>query len=128
MKESSVSVFSRIALFLVVLLSVWLVILSRKERERSNGIETDIDRLKQEASSLKEENEALKEKIDYFSSDSFQEREAKEKLGYRKTDERVVVLRGEESEEGKRGEDAGAKSRGVRVRRSNWEQWLDLFR
>lgn len=128
MREASSHVFLRMILFLVALLSVWLIILSRKERERSSGIETDIDRLKREASLLQEDNKTLKEKIEYFSSDVFQEREAKEKLGYRKANERVVILHGEGSAGERTQESSVIKDRGVSVKKSNREQWFDLFR
>lgn len=65
-----------------------------REYERSERIQEEIDTLKREADRIRRENEGLTEKIRYFSSPDFQEREAKEKLGFRRLEEEVIVLQG----------------------------------
>jgi hypothetical protein len=77
----------------MLLLSGWLYLLSRKEHVRDRTIETEITRLEAEAEKMRRDNLSLKERIAYFSSDAFQEREAKEKLDYKNPDEKVVVVR-----------------------------------
>ncbi len=63
-----------------------------KEMERSRRIEAEVDALRREAEHIRGENRTLEEKIAFFSTESFEEREAKEKLGMKKSDEEVVAL------------------------------------
>ncbi len=77
----------------MLLLSGWLYMLSQKERVRDKTIGSEISRLETEAEKIAADTLSLKERIAYFSSDTFQEREAKEKLDYRHQDERVIVVR-----------------------------------
>lgn len=92
MKDSA-SLFLRLVLLLILLLSGWLYVLSQKERVRDKTIGSEIARLESEAEKMRVDTLSLKERIAYFSSDAFQEREAKEKLDYRNQDEKVVVVR-----------------------------------
>ena len=92
MKDSA-SLFLRFVLFCVLLLSGWLYMLSQKERTRDRTIGLEISRLETEAERMRADTLSLKERVAYFSSDAFQEREAKEKLDYRNQDEKVVVVR-----------------------------------
>ena len=92
MKDSS-TLFLRLVLLALLLLSGWLYLLSRKEHARDTTIGAEIARLESESERMRQENLSLKERIAYFSSDSFREREAKEKLDYKKQDERVVTVR-----------------------------------
>ncbi len=91
--KDPVSLFLRLVLLLILLLSGWLYVLSQKERVRDKTIGSEISRLEMEAEKMRADTLSLKERIAYFSSDAFQEREAKEKLDYRKQDEKVVVVR-----------------------------------
>ena len=70
----------------VVLSSGW------KEMERSKRIEAEVEALRQEADTIRGENRTIGEKISFFSTGSFEEREAKVKLGMKKQDEEAVVL------------------------------------
>ena len=92
MKDGS-TIFLRLVLVGILLLSGWLYLLSRKENVRDQTIGSEIARLEAEAEKMRKENLSLKDRIAYFSSDSFQEREAKEKLDYRRQDEKVVMVR-----------------------------------
>lgn len=127
MKDSA-SIFLRLVLLAILLLSGWLYLLSQKERARDKTIGSEIARLEAEAEKTRADNLSLKERISYFSSDAFQEREAKEKLDYRNPDEKVVVVRpGREglstgvpllssSQSGYNGEDT-----------PNYQKWWRLF-
>lgn len=64
-----------------------------KERVRVSSIEAEIDKLKGEAERVKGANIDLKEKIAYFETESFQEREAKDKLNLQKPGEQVVIIK-----------------------------------
>lgn len=63
-----------------------------KEMERSRRIEAEVGSLRQEADRIRSENRTIEEKIAFFSTEPFEEREAKEKLGMKKRDEEAVVL------------------------------------
>ncbi|NTW29948.1 MAG: hypothetical protein HGA33_01570 [Candidatus Moranbacteria bacterium] len=63
-----------------------------KEMERSRRIEAEVDALRREAERIRGENRTLEEKIAFYSTEPFEEREAKEKLGMKKSDEEVVAL------------------------------------
>lgn len=63
-----------------------------KEMERSKRIEDEVGKLRAEAERIRNENRTLTEKISYFSTPGFKEREAKEKLGMKNKDEEVVSV------------------------------------
>lgn len=77
----------------VLFLVIWVGLASYRSLERTRGIDREIARLEEEAGRIARENATLQEKITYFASPSFQEREAKEKLGLKKAGEQVVVIR-----------------------------------
>ncbi|MEI7749690.1 MAG: hypothetical protein WCJ25_01660 [Candidatus Moraniibacteriota bacterium] len=81
-------------LILVVLVIGTGAVLSSgwKEMERSKRIEAEVAALRQEADSIRGENRTIGEKISFFSTQSFEEREAKAKLGMKKNDEEAVAL------------------------------------
>jgi cell division protein FtsB len=74
-------------------LVAWIGAASYRFFERTGMIESEIQALEREADRIGRENATLKEKIEYFSSADFQEREAKDKLGLKKVDEQVVIIR-----------------------------------
>jgi len=88
----------KIPLFAKLMLSVLVIgtgaVLSSgwKEMERSKRIEAEVEALRQEADAIRGENRNIGEKISFFSTQSFEEREAKAKLGMKKNDEEAVAL------------------------------------
>lgn len=81
---------------LVVIIGIGLAAgwASYRQYERSVRIQTEIDVLKREADRIARENETLSEKIQYFASPNFKEEEAKEKLGLRRQEEKVMAIEG----------------------------------
>lgn len=73
-------------------LTGWILYGAWKETERTKRVTAEVDSLQSEADKIKSENETLSQKILYFSTDAYREEEAKDKLGYRKTDEAVAVI------------------------------------
>lgn len=63
--------------------------------ERSVRIQAEIDTLRREAERIERENATLSEKIQFFTSPDFKESEAKEKLGLRRQEEKVIAIEGE---------------------------------
>ncbi len=117
----------------VIVLVAWVAYASSKQIERNKGIEKEVAALQAEADKIRRENETLSEKISYFSSSSFQEQEAKKKLGLRKADENVAVIQPRTVVEEEKNEEqttmAGASSAGTRDRDHlpNYRKWWERF-
>lgn len=119
----------RAVIVLISVLILWVLYVSSKQIERNRRINEEVSSLQAEADKIRRENETLSEKISYFSSTDFREREAKEKLGMQKTDESVVVIKpipafeGETTEKGR--SDASAKEKEMTI--PNYMKWWQLF-
>ncbi len=74
------------------ILAVWVGTISYQSFQRAVTINAEIAKLETQAREIDQENATLREKIDYFASPSFQEREAKEKLGLRRAGEQVAIV------------------------------------
>src|SRR6476469_2356741 len=73
---------------LVVLLGVFALELQQWQQRRK--IDSEIAHLKQEQADLEERNTALQQSLQYFSSDSYKEKLAREQLGLKKEGEIVI--------------------------------------
>lgn len=82
----------RTGIILVLLAVSWIAYGSLKQISRNQRIENEVSSLATEADRIRRENETLGEKITYFTSPTFQEQEAKEKLGMKKTSEEAVAF------------------------------------
>ncbi len=89
------SPWTRLGLVVVLGIGVMAGWASYGQYERSLRIQQEIDSLKQEAEHIARENETLSEKIQYFASPDFKEEEAKEKLGLRRQEEKVIAIDGD---------------------------------
>lgn len=65
---------------------------SWKQYERHGRIRSEVEVLEIEKERIRRENESLKERIDYFATENFQEQESKERLNMRKDNEYVVDI------------------------------------
>lgn len=77
----------------VIVLIGWVTFVSSKQIKRNRRIQEEITTLETEAAKIRGENETLSEKIGYFSSSDFREQEAKKKLGLKKTEETLAVIK-----------------------------------
>jgi cell division protein FtsB len=91
----------RIGIVFILCLISWAAYVSSKQLARNQRIESEVDMLKQEADKIRRENETLSEKVRYFASNDFQEQEAKDKLGMKKTGEEVIVIKSRKAAEEK---------------------------
>lgn len=116
---------------LIVILVVWVVFISSKQIKRNQRIEREVSLLQTEAEKIRRENETLSEKIGYFSSVDFKEQEAKGKLGMKKTDEAVVVIKPLPVEEDTLSQDeTKADSTALspdKDEETNFKKWWKLF-
>lgn len=78
-----------------------------------SNLETDI-------STLEEENNQLKYQLEYYKSDSYQEREARARLGLKKENENVIIIPGEEPTQ------TTAKPE-IRSKKANYLHWLEFI-
>lgn len=77
----------------VMLVVGWVLVISYRQIERGRRIEQEVSALQSEADRIRQENETLGEKVAYFASPAFQEQEAKDKLGLKRPDENVAVIK-----------------------------------
>lgn len=122
--------FITIGIVLFVALGSGLLLSSGwQEIDRSLRIEEEVERLRQEAERVRGENRALSEKIDFFSSEAFKEREAKEKLGMRHSSEEVLVIDLEPFPETNAvaGISVSDRGRETFIEEQNHRKWLVLF-
>lgn len=73
---------------LIVLLGVFGLELKQWQQRRK--IDSEINHLKQEQADLESRNNALQQSLQYFSSDSYKEKLAREQLGLKKEGELVI--------------------------------------
>ncbi|EKE16276.1 MAG: hypothetical protein ACD_11C00021G0005 [uncultured bacterium] len=85
--------FALLFFFLGSLVVAYVIYFASKETTRTRKIDNEIEGLKQEAEKIKEDNDALKDKIAYFETNEFKERVAKEKLNLKKENENVVAIK-----------------------------------
>lgn len=119
----------RAVIALVVIVVAWVAYISSKQLERNHRIEKEVAVLSQEAEKIRRENETLADRISYFSSSEFREQEAKDKLGLKKPEETVVIIKQEpDSEEsGISGGSPSLEQSSEREEAPNYQKWWDLF-
>lgn len=91
--KKNATIGSLLVILFGVCVAFIIMIATSKEHTRITGIEQEINTLQEKADQINGENNDLKEKIAYFKTDEFKEREAKEKLNYQKEGERVVIVK-----------------------------------
>lgn len=128
------SLFIKRGVFVLALLLVgWVVFISWEQFERHERIEEEVAVLQAEAEKIRRENETFSERIGYFSSDAFREQEAKKKLGLKKNNETVVVIKRAAALSEGEGTDSstpGNKNQALAVSAMyvpNYQKWLSLF-
>jgi cell division protein FtsL len=83
---------SRITLFFLLLGFIWLVVNVVSVYYRKYKINKEVEDLKAQIASAEKSNQQISEMIDYLGSQSFLEKEAREKLNMKKPGEEVVII------------------------------------
>lgn len=98
-----------------------------KETYRKRQVQKEIEGLQSQIKDLNQENSELNNLIAYFSTQEFQEKEAREKLNLQKDNEQMVVLRKELS--GKKEEQSDDMQAPAMAEdlTPNWQKWLKHF-
>ena len=79
-------ILGMVLIFLIASYASW------KQFERHSRIKAEVAVLIEERERVRKENESLKERINYFATENFQEQESKERLNMRKDNEYVVDI------------------------------------
>jgi cell division protein DivIC len=82
--------YSKIFLILVLVVLLGVFALELQQWQQRRKIDAEISHLKQEQAELESRNNALEQSLQYFSSDSYKEKLAREQLGLKKEGEIVI--------------------------------------
>jgi cell division protein FtsB len=89
---------SRVFIIIGICFVVFIGFSLGKETYRNYQIEKEIQALEEEISGLEKNNDDLTHLIEYFKTESYQEKEARQKLGLQKEGEKVVLITDENIE------------------------------
>ena len=126
------STVMRLALIVVGIGAIVMISLAlTQETYRRYQIQKEIDDLRTQAEKKERDNQQLKGVIEYFKTDDFQEKEAKEKLSVQKEGEKVLMVKGDQpntnSNNNSSGIGAGQSIPEQRDNRTNLRKWWDYF-
>lgn len=82
--------YSKLFLFAVIIVLLGVFGLELQQWQQRRKIDTEINNLKAEQADLESRNQALQQSLEYFSSDDYQEKLAREQLGLKKDGEIVI--------------------------------------
>ena len=106
-------------LITAVLLLVYLLVMLSRVVWQNYQVNQQVAQLQGQVDELKASNQDLKAKILYYQTESFQEREARAKLGLQKPGEQVIIT---PSEQAKASQDQTAQKP-----LPNWRKWWNFF-
>jgi cell division protein FtsB len=124
----SKSFFSILFIIAGLVVAGWISYFAFKENKRNSQIEAEIEKLRTEAETLRQNNQEMTDKISYFETPEFQEKIAKEKLNLQKENENVAIikpsptLRDKQTDE----EEIDASKEEI-IEKPNYEEWWDYF-
>jgi cell division protein FtsL len=84
---------SKFFLLLVLAVLTYIAYTAIKVVYRKKQVQKEISSLQEEAAKIERENNDLKDKVAYFESKDFQEKEVKDKLSLQLPDENLVVVK-----------------------------------
>ncbi|MFA5925423.1 MAG: septum formation initiator family protein [Parcubacteria group bacterium] len=110
---------------LAVLVSIGISL--GKETYKKRQVQKEIEGLQTQVKKLNQENGELNNLIAYFSTQEFQEKEAREKLNLQKENEQMVVLRKESENTDQKPATENDLSSPKDDTSPNWQKWLKFF-
>ena len=117
---------SRLAIFAVLLVCIWVCILLVNQTWQQYDLKDNISQTQTKIDQEKKENLDLKNTLASFSSVSFLEKQARYRLNLKKPNEQVVFL--PKSDLSPEPENSSSDSIVVELsERPNWQKWLDYF-
>jgi len=87
------SVSVKIGLFVGIVILAFGGTAIYRETVNKKQIQSEINRLKEEADRMSKKNSAIQDKIAYFQSRDYMEMEAKDKLNLKSSDEQVIIVK-----------------------------------
>ena len=108
-------------------LIIVIAVAAVRQTNHTNSIEQEIARLQAEADRIKQSNTLLNDRIAYFSSHEFQEREAKEKHGLQKEGEKSVMIRPSVSQEASEEQSLLDSQPASTENIHNYKKWWRIF-
>jgi len=118
-----------IVVLIAVVLGLFGYILSKEVKKKSQ-INIEIEALRQEAEKIEKENMRMEERIDYFASKDYREREAKEKLNLQNPDERVAIITQTPARREEKNPEASQAYKEPSFQPDpipNWQKWWNYF-
>lgn len=99
----------------------YTIYISGKSFLRFQRINQEINRIQAEVAELEEKNLQLKNLIVYFQSQSYKEKELRERLGYRKPGEKVIYILEKEEEQ------ISQLKKEEEKKKTNWQLWIEYL-
>jgi cell division protein FtsB len=123
--------FTIFLLMIFIVASATLVVVvglaAMEEYSRGMKIQAQITALEEEAQRVAMENEQLQEKIEYFRTLAYKERQAKQKLDYKKPGERAIVVSGLDNTIEQSDSSDGSPNQTQTEPQANYVLWWRLF-
>lgn len=104
-----------------------IVLAITKETSKKNQVQSEIDKLREEAKKIEKDNLELTDKLAYFESSDFQEKEAKDKLNLQSPKENVVFVKPSLTKERESIPNNQPDKIDVKIKMSNLQKWWDYF-
>jgi len=127
---------SKAFLFLVLVLLIWVAVSVVKVTYKKYLLNKEVAALRGEIEQLEGKNAELNDYLGYLQSESFIEKEARDKLNLKEEGEQVVIVRGAEDVSGGSSADfsletAGGqtenKNEGEEKKKAFWWKWWEYF-
>lgn len=112
----------------LLIAALCIVYAGYRKHDDNQKITQEIDRLKAQALDIAGKKQSLADRITYFQSDEFKERQAKEKLNLKRQDEEVVIIKpvaGLKESEKERSESAPQQEQVPSI--PNYKKWWSYF-
>ncbi len=101
---------------------IYLLVILGQTIKHNYDLNSQIDSLRGEITRLQDQKDELAYNIQYYKTNSFQEREARAKLGLQLPDENVVILPKPSATPA-----PAADTTKLHQKKSNFQQWLDFL-
>lgn len=122
------TVLLRLIILVGVVLLGFISVRTYKEYSKKKEIQKEIEALQKEAEKISKENSDFQERLDYFGSEGYIKREAKEKFNLQSPGENVIVIKPSQAKDIlSKTEEQKPKETPVVDTRTNLRKWWDYF-
>ena len=117
----------RLVILLGTILLGLIIFAITKETYKKEQVQKEIDGLKQQADKIDKQNMELNDKIAYFQSNDFKEKEAKDKLNLQNPGENVVIVKPSSIIQSQTAAQTPSGDKKLVVLVSNVQKWWNYF-